>query len=187
MPRPPKTPPPAETSAKAFPSVSIVEKRIASGAPNLRKLASFTLKDQPEPMVIRSFNCGDQGMAGRFHVATEELGWVPVRPEEIAGGLRGEGIRAKDGQVVSGHRGEEVWMKMPKRYHTEIAKAKSDRIERDMRSKSRLVSRTRADMEREAKTADQAGAEQLERSAEALSGLEVETLRVGTEVVELER
>lgn len=179
MPRPSKTQTAvAEPPAQAFPSVSIIERRIQSGASNARKLAAFSLKGQPEPMAIRAFNCG---ITGRFYVATEELGWVPITPDEVAGGLHGTDIRAKDGHVVSGQNGEEVWMKMPSRLYHAVAKAKADRIDRQMQSKSALIGRTTKRMEDEAKQADKAGAESLERAAERLGDLEIDTLNVTRE------
>ncbi len=187
MPRPAKAhSAPADTGGTAviadereYPSVSIRQRRIAQGSPNTRKLVKITLHGQPEPMRLRSFNCAQ---AGRYDEA-RNLGWEPITPDEVAGGIfDGGDVFAKGNRVVSGEHGAEVWMKMPEKDYTDIAKAKADRLNKQQQSRSAMKAAVTQSMERDAKDASKADALDLERQAETTQrGIEIDTFTVSRE------
>lgn len=171
---------PATTKPEpAYPALDVIERRIATGDSNVGRVVTVRLLNQPEPMEVRIINTAQ---AGRFYQVTQELGWVPVEPHEVDGGLSGD-MRAVDGRVVMGERGGDVLMKMPVRYRKQIQRAKEDRQHRQMASKSALRQRVQTSLERDAKTADRATAEAYERQSESLGGIDVETLNVSRERV----
>lgn len=172
---------PALKPASEFPSVSVIERRIATGDANVGRVLDIRLVGQPEPMDVRLINTGHPG---RFYQVTQELGWVPVEANEVEGGLSGD-LRAVDGRVVLGEKGTDVLMKMPVRYRRQIQRSKEDRQHRAMTSKAALRQRVQTSFERDAKDADRDTARAYERQAEALGGIEVETLQVGRERIPL--
>lgn len=173
-------PTPAPTPAAEFPTIGILERRIKTGDSNIGRVAQITLQHQPEPMDVRVINTG---LTGRYYQATQELGWVPVHPDEIEGGLSGD-MRAVDGRVVMGEHGHEMLMKMPRRFRQQIQRAKEERQHRAMTSKRGFTAQVQRSMEHDARSSDRAGAEALERQAEALGGgIEVDQLRVSKERV----
>jgi hypothetical protein len=130
-------------------------------------------------MVTRVIN---DSTAGRYWQVTEELGWTPVAPEELLGGVSGD-LRVVDGRVVGGEGGKEVLVKMPERLYRQIARAKTDRLERSMQSAAAMRRSMTAHLETDAKASDRAGAERLERTSERLGGVEIDQFTVSKERV----
>ena len=163
--------------APKYAKASIVEARIRGGHSNKARVVGITLKDQPEPMAVRSFNCD---LPNRFLMATEELGWTPVEPREVKGGMSGA-IREQDGRVLSGT--NEVWMKMPARLYTDVQRSRADKLQRDLMSKAAMMKKTQRALERDANDAPRETAEQLERASDAVTNLQLDDYRVGMERV----
>ena len=187
MATPKKDPAAKPAQAPEFPTVDIIERRIASGGRNLTRPRQVQLIGQPEPMSTRIVNTA---IDSRWYQVTSELGWVPVTPEEVAGGMQGD-MRAVDGRVVLGEHGREVLVKMPTRLYKQIQHSRAQKEHRDMTSKSKFRARTMAALERDAKDTDRAGSEQLERASELLDGtskvahLHVEEFNVSKEYIPL--
>lgn len=180
------TPAPVPTpAAPAWPKIGIVERRIASGRRTVLRPRTITLVNQPEPMTTYIVNTA---IDSRWHQVTEELGWEPVRPHEVAGGLHGD-MREADGCVVLGERGAERLVKMPTRLYQQIKRAAAQDEYQALMSKSKFKGRVKQALERDAKTADRPGAEQLERASELMDGtsrvahLEVEQFEISKEIV----
>jgi hypothetical protein len=171
-----------QKKAPAYPKIDIVERRIRSGGSNELPLRAVALKDQPEPMVTRIINTD---LPGRYWQTTEDLGWTPVAPEELLGGVSGD-LRVVDGRVVAGEHGKEVLVKMPRRLYEAVSRAKADRLERSMQSAAAMRRSMTRNMEADAAQTDRAGAERLERAAERLGGIEIDQLTVSKERVALE-
>lgn len=174
------TPATAPAPAKTFPTLSVIERRIASGDRNVLRPRQVALLDQPEPMTTRVVNTA---IDSRWHQITADLGWVPVTPAEIAGGLPQGDMRADGARVVMGDQGREVLVKMPSRLYRQIQTARARKDDKAMRSKTKFQARVQGALERDARSADPAGAAQLERAAEAVSGLDVEQFTVSRERV----
>jgi len=185
-----KTAPEADApTAAQFPTLSIIERRIQSGSRNLTRPMQVALIGQPEPMVTRTVNTA---IDSRWHQVTTELGWVPVMPSEVAGGLQGD-MKVADGRVVMGEHGREVLVKMPRRLFEAIQRSRAQKEHRAMTSKARFKQRVAESFERDAKDADRAGAESLERASELMTGdsriasVNVEQFEVSHEMVPIER
>jgi hypothetical protein len=75
---------------------------------------------------LRWINTSQQG---RFHVATQQEGWVPVRPDELQGNAEDLGLTdQKDGMVRRGPKGEEILVKMPADVFNRIRVKKSEMV-----------------------------------------------------------
>lgn len=71
---------------------------------------------------------------GRFHVATTQQGWVPVKPEELNGDIENLGLTdQKDGMVRRGVRGEDILVKMPADVFNRIRVKKSEMVVKQLR------------------------------------------------------
>lgn len=159
----------ADEPVKAFPAIDILERRLRTGDAGRTAIVKLQLTHQPEPMAL--YECNTELQDGGRYYEMQQLGWVPVEPAEIDGGLPQGPWREDQNRVVTGT-GERliVLMKMPARYREAIRRAKDDRLDRRMRSRTALMSSTREDAERVAKASDKATAERLERGAEAFDG-----------------
>jgi len=63
---------------------------------------------------------------GRFHVATRDKGWTPVKPDELTAPAKDLGLEDQgDGYVRRGIRSEEILMKIPDKVHKMIALRKA--------------------------------------------------------------
>lgn len=105
---------------KAAELMRVWERRLVN--PAVAQGATITLKDPKFELhwVLTS-------RQGRFHQATREQGWVPVRPDELDGSISDLGLTdQKDGMVRRGPRGEEVLMKIPKGIFAKIRKRKAE-------------------------------------------------------------
>ena len=76
----------------------------------------------------------DSSRPGRFHMASREQGWVPVRPDELEDTLENLGLTdQKDGKVRRGPKGEEILFKMPKKVFARIRKRKAEVVMQGLR------------------------------------------------------
>ena len=118
-------------------AISVRQRRIAEGARNQTRVVNATLVNQPVPMVTRWFN---SEIDGRIPHATDELGWVPVAPAEVAGGLSGT-MQDTNGQVTRAG-GREILMKMPAAEYKQILLARELRSDKAMKSEAKTRQRT---------------------------------------------
>jgi hypothetical protein len=166
-------------TAPTFPAVSVIERRIATGDANQLRRVHVELTNQPEPMEVRTVNTT---MPGRYYQVVNDLGWVPVEPHEVMGGLTGD-LREDAGRVVLGEGGKEVLVKMPTRYRQQIQHAKEARLHKQMASKAGFQARVQQSLERDAAGTTRAGAESLERQAEGLGAMRLDEFQVTRERV----
>lgn len=143
MPRPRKTPTmdtPAPASIldkyKDFPGIKVLERRFEH--PDLPGSLPIRLKDEPDFAAdpdgsrrlwyVRWIN---GGIDGRFAQATDALGYVPVRLDELQNPQAIAGLHsATDGLVRRGDRGVEVLVKMPLELYNEVKRRQQARRER---------------------------------------------------------
>lgn len=144
MARPRKTPAATYDAPRAsvlekyqdFPGIKVLERRFEH--PDLPGTLPIRLKDEPDHVsdadgaqrkwYVRWIN---GGIDGRFAQATDALGYVPVRLEELQNPQAIAGLHsATDGLVRRGDRGVEVLVKMPLELYNEIKRRQQERRER---------------------------------------------------------
>lgn len=119
------------------PAISVRQRRISGGARNTARARMIQLKGQPVPMTVRTFN---SEISGRIPEASD-LGWIPVTPDEIKGGLPQGDLQEKDGMVVCGG-GREFVFKMPEADYRQILLARELKEDRRMKSASKMRQQT---------------------------------------------
>ena len=112
-----------EPKAKVDPKVAqIWERRLVN--PGQVSAEPIALKDQSQE--TRWINTA---VAGRFHQAVSQLGYTPVRKEELEHDVSLLGFTDMgDGLVRRGEKGQEVLMRIPKRVFAQIQKRKADLV-----------------------------------------------------------
>lgn len=166
--------PPTKKAAPAYAKLDVVTKRIQSGRTPHAGSPVPTLTGQSEPMEVCFINTA---LPNRYGFVTEELGWEGVRPDEVRDPLPQGDIRAFEGRVVRGERGEEVLVKIPAKLIAQVRRAEARRIDQAMQSKSALSHVVR----------EQAAAEGQERVADRLGDVEIDRLRVSHAPMPIDR
>ena len=161
---------PESVPAPPLPTVEVIERRIREGGRVQMRPLDIRLTGQTEPQTVRVINTAQNG---RFWQVTQDLGWVPVRPSEIAGGLPQGDLREQNGQVVLGEGGREVVVKMPTALHHRLGKAKADSLTRKLTNRAAMMSRAQHELGAEGKDG--------ERIADRMAALSIDKMNVYTE------